>query len=288
LQKRKQKLAAKKQRWELKKQKLRESLQASKRALAEQSRLLSLTSEQLACELPLGYDSEWQNAERRIAEQNTLLQQAESNYEPSLTEKRLTLTNAFNALKKSLSERQLQAPLTLTQLQQQNAQRRTDLPALVATWKAAAAVRETRCNDDLTRWFTSHPISSGDVPSQEVLTSRQLLVSKRKQALTSRKQTLSEKKRALQQRKQQLSSVEQAMLTEWQRVSTKPSLSTPPSAGQRQDWLKKSLPLRAIWRELLPLMKRCALLKAELLTGGFLSAEEYPEIDVAWAAVEFH
>jgi hypothetical protein len=77
------------------------------------------------------------------------------------------------------------------------------------------------------------------------------------------------------------------MQTEWQRVSTKPSLSTPPSVGQRQDWLKKSLPLRIIWRELLSLMKRCALLKAELLTGGFLSVEEYPEIDVAWAAVEF-
>jgi hypothetical protein len=34
-------------------------------------------------------------------------------------------------------------------------------------------------------------------------------------------------------------------------------------------------------------MKRCALLKVELLTGDFLSVEEYPEVNVAWATVEF-
>jgi hypothetical protein len=33
-------------------------------------------------------------------------------------------------------------------------------------------------------------------------------------------------------------------------------------------------------------MKRCALLKDELLTGGFLGAEEFSEVDSAWRMLE--
>jgi DNA repair exonuclease SbcCD ATPase subunit len=276
LEKRKQKLAAKRQRWEQKKQKWRSSLQASKRVLAEKSEQLTWPSTRLIEQQLLSYENEWRSAEQRIEEQSKLLRQAESSYDTSLRQKKETLTNAFKALKHNLNEKQQQAPELLTKLRQQNAQSRSALPALVATWKSAAIERETRLHDELEAWNKKHPILSAAVPSWNALKTSS-------QELSDYEQSLSDWNQQLQQRRKALARAEQNMLTEWQRVNAKPSLSGLHSAEQKTDWLKKSLPLRLIWRELFPLMKRCALLKAELLTSGFLAADEYPEVDIEWA-----
>ncbi len=153
------------------------------------------------------------------------------------------------------------------------------MPGLVATWKDAAIERETRLRDELEAWKTKRPILSVVVPSWDDLSASL-------QQLSDYKQNLNVWSQQLHQRKKLLANAEQTMQAEWQRVNAKPSLLALHSAEQRQDWLKKSLLLRLIWRDLLPLMKRCALLKVELLTGGFLTVEEYSEIDVVWAAVE--
>ena len=280
LEKQRQKLNGKKQRWARKKQTWRESLKASKRDLAAKSQQLTLPSTQLIEQQLLTYDNEWKSAAQRIDEQSRLLQQAENSYDSSWQLKKRTLTNAFNALQKSLSDKQQQAPQLLTKLRQQNTQRRRELPALVATWSGAAIERETRLRDELEVWKTKHPILSVAVPSWDDLNASL-------QQLSDYEQSLNEWSQQLQQRKKALTSAEQTMQAEWQRVNAKPSLSALHSAERRQDWLKKSLPLRLIWRDLLPLMKRCALLKAELLTGGFLPAEEYSEVDVLWAEIDF-
>jgi transcription-repair coupling factor (superfamily II helicase) len=227
----------------------------------------------------LTYENEWKNAEQRIDEQSRLLQQAESSYDASLQQKKQTLKNAFNALQQRLSNKQQQAPQLLKKLRQQNTQSRSELPGLVATWKSAATGREMRLRDELEAWKTKHPMLTVALPSWHDLNASW-------QELSSYKQSLNDWNQQLQQRKMALSSAELRMQAEWQRANAKPSLWGLHSAEQRQDWLKKSLPLRTIWRELHPLMKRCALLKAELLTGGFLAAEEFLEIDVAWTMVE--
>jgi hypothetical protein len=280
LEKQRQKLSAKKLSWSQKKQTWRASLKASKRDLAAKSAQLTWPSMQLIEQQLLTYENEWKSAAQRIDEQSKLLQQAESNYESSLKQKKQTLTSAFKALQKSLSDKQQQAPQLLTQLRQQNTQRRHELSGLVATWKDAATERETRLHDELEAWKTQHPILSGAVPSWDDLSASL-------QQLSDYAQSLSEWSQQLHLRKKLLTSAEQTMQAEWQRVNAKPSLSALHSAEQRMDWLKKSLPLRLIWRDLLPLMKRCALLKAELSTGGFLGAEEYLEVDVTWANVDF-
>ena len=280
LEKRRQKLSAKKLSWQQKKQTWRNSLKASKRELAAKLTLLTWPSTQFIEQQLQTYENEWKSVAQRIDEQSKLLQQAENSYDASLRQKKQTLTNAFNSLKKSLSEKQLQAPQLLTKLQQQNAQSRSELPGLIATWKSAATEREMRLYDELEAWKTKHPMLFVAVPSWEDLSASL-------QQLSDYKQSLNDWSQQLQQRKKALDSAEQNMLAEWQRVNAKPSLSALHSTEQKTDWLRKSLPLRLVWRELLPLMKRCALLKVELLTSGFLGAEEYPEIDVAWSAVEF-
>ena len=280
LLKKRQKLSAKKLSWEQRKQMWRESLKASKRELGEKSAQLTLPSTHIVEQQLLTYENEWKSAAQRIDEQSKLLQQAENSYESSVKQKRLTLKNAFNALQKSLSDKQQQAPQLLKKLRQQNIQSRSELPGLVATWKSAATGREMRLHAELKAWKTKHPILSAAVPSWDDLNASL-------QELSSYKQSLNDWNQQLQQRKKVLSSAELRMQAEWQRVNAKPSLWGLHSAEQRQDWLKKSLPLRTIWRELLPLMKRCALLKAELLTGGFLDDEAFPKIDVAWTMVEF-
>ena len=280
LEKRRQKLSAKKLSWEQRKQMWRESLKASKRDLAAKLEQLTWPSTQLIEQQLLTYENEWKSAEQRIAEQFRLLQQAENSYDASLQQKKQTLTNAFNALKKSLSGKQQQAPQLLTKLRQQNAQSRSELPGLVATWKSAATGREMRLHDELEAWKAKHPMLSVALPSWEDLKTSS-------QELSDYEQSLNDWSQQLQQRKKALDRAEQNMLAEWQRVNAKPSLSALHSAEQKTDWLKKLQPLRLIWRELLPLMQRCALLKVELLTNDFLAAEDYPEIDVAWATVEF-
>ena len=279
LEKQKQKLSAKKLSWEQKKQMWRESLKASKRDLAARLEQLTWHSTQLIEQQLLKYENEWKSAAQRIDEQSRLLQQAESSYNLSLKQKKQTLTSAFNALQKSLNDKQQLAPQLLMKLQQQNTQRRRELPGLVATWKDAATEREMRLHDELEAWKTKHPILSIAVPSWDDLNASL-------QQLSDYEQSLNEWSRQLHQRKKLLASAEQTMQTEWQRANAKPSLSALHSTEQRMDWLQKSLPLRLIWRDLLPLMKRCALLKVELLTGGFLDAEEYLEVDIVWADVE--
>jgi hypothetical protein len=280
LEKKRQKLSAKKLSWKQKKQMWRESLKASKRDLAAKLEQLTWPSTQLIEQQLLTYENEWKSAEQQIAEQSKLLQQAENSYDASLQQKKQTLKNAFNALQMSLSDKQQQAPQLLMKLQQQNAQRRRELPGLVATWKNAAIEREMRLQEELEAWKTKHPILSVAVPSWDDLNASL-------QQLSDYEQSLNEWSQQLHQRKKLLASAEQTMQTEWQRANAKPSLLALHSTEQRMDWLKKSLPLRLVWRELLPLMKRCALLKVELLTNAFLDVEEYPEIDVAWATVEF-
>lgn len=280
LQERRQTFAQQQQHWEQKKQTWRDSLKEKKQDLQESRRLLSLPFEQFVNEQPLGYDAEWQSAEQRIAEQNMLLQHSEANYTTALQKHKTLLRNAFEKLERRSKQEQRENPLTLQRLQQWNAQSRAELPALVATWKDAAAVRETSLREELADWKANHQTLAAELPSWSDLNVSGQQLSDWKPTLTARHQRL-------QERKQRLSHAEQTMHAEWQRVSAKPSLSAPPSAEQKRDWLRKSLPLRAIWRELLPLMKRCALLKAELLTIGLLSADDYPEIEVDWAAVEF-
>jgi len=281
LEKQRQKLSAKKLSWAQRKQTWRESLKASKRDLAAKSAQLTWPSTQLIEQQLLTYENEWKSAAQRIDEQSRLLQQAENSYDVSLKQKKQTLTSAFNALRQSLSDRQQQAPQLLTQLRQQNTQRRRELPGLVATWKDAATERETRLHDELEAWKTKHPILSGAVPSWDDLSASL-------QQLSDYAQSLNDWSQQLQQRKRHLASAKQTMQAEWQRANAKPSLLALHCAEQRQDWLKKSLPLRLVWRDLLPLMKRCALLKVELLTGGFLAAEAYPEVNVQWAEVDIY
>ncbi len=281
LEKQRQKLSAKKLSWSQKKQTWRASLKASKRDLAAKSAQLTWPSTQLIEQQLLTYENEWKSAAQRIDEQSRLLQQAENSYDVSLKQKKQTLTSAFNALRQSLSDRQQQAPQLLTQLRQQNTQRRRELPGLAATWKDAATERETRLHDELEAWKTKHPILSGAVPSWDDLNASL-------QQLSDYAQSLNDWSQQLQQRKRHLASAEQTMQAEWQRANAKPSLLALHCAEQRQDWLKKSLPLRLVWRDLLPLMKRCALLKVELLTGGFLAAEAYSEVNVQWAEVDIY
>lgn len=280
LEKKRQKLSAKKLSWEQRKQMWRESLKASKRELAAKLEQLTWPSTQLIEQQLLSYENEWKSAEQRIDEQSKLLQQAESSYDASVQQQKLTLKNTFNALQQRLSNKQQQAPQLLKKLRQQNTQSRNELPGLVATWKSAAIGREMRLHDELEAWKTKHPMLTVALPSWDDLNASL-------QELSSYKQSLNDWNQQLQQRKMALSSAELRMQAEWQRVNARPSLLGLHSAEQRQDWLKKLLPLQTIWRELHPLMKRCALLKDELLTGGFLGAEEFPEIDVAWTMVEF-
>ena len=279
LQKRRQKLSAKKQRWEQKKQTWRNALLVSRRDLKAKQTLLTLPSTQLIEQQLLTYNSEWQRDDKTIAEQSRLLKQAENNYASSLQQTKRRLTHDFNALEQSLKEKQQQAPQLTKQLQQQNAQFRCDLPGLVSTWSAAATGRETRLLAELEHWNAQHPILSDALPSWDDLQASW-------QQLNAYKQTLTETSQQLQQRKQQVRSVEQTMQAEWQRVSGRPSLLRLHSEGQRMDWLKNSLPLRRVWRDLFPRMIACAQLKKELLSGGFLAPDEYPEIDIAWASVE--
>ena len=280
LQERKQNFAQQQQHWEQKKQAWRDCLRGSKQNLQESRRQLSLPFEQFVNEQPLGYDAEWQSAERRIAEQNMLLQQGEANDTTAWQQHKTLLRSAFGKLELRLKQEQHNSPLELVRLQQLNAQCRADLPGLVTTWKAAAAVRVTSLREELTDWKANPPTLDAELPNWSDLNVSGQQLSNWKPTLTARHQRL-------QERKQRLSHAEQTMHAEWQRVNAKPNLLAPPSAEQKRDWLRKSLPLRAIWRELLPLMKRCALLKAELLTIGLLSADDYPEIEVGWAAVEF-
>ena len=281
LEKKRQELSAKKLSWEQQKQMWRESLKASKREFAAKSAQLTWPSTQLIEQQLLSYENEWKSAEQRIAEQSKLLRQAESSYDASVQQKKQTLKNDFNALQQRLNNKQQQAPQLLTKLRQQNTQSRSELPGLVATWKRAAIGREMRLRDELEAWKTKHPMLTVALPSWNDLSASL-------QELSSYKQSLNDWNQQLQQRKMALTSAELRMQAEWQRVNAKPSLWGLHSAAQRQDWLKKLLPLQTIWRELHPLMKRCALLKAELLTGGFLGAEEFAEVDLAWAMAEFH
>ena len=190
------------------------------------------------------------------------------------------MKNDFNALQQRLSNKQQQAPQLLKKLRQQNMQSRSELPGLVATWKSVATGREMRLRDELEAWKAKHPMLTVALPSWDDLNASL-------QELNSYKQSLNDWNQQLQQRKMALNNAELRMQAEWQRVNAKPSLLGLHSAEQRQDWLKKLLPLQTIWRELHPLMKRCALLKDELLTGGFLGTEEFPEIDVAWTMLKF-
>ncbi len=280
LQKKRQDLSAKRQNWEQRKQTWREFLKRSKRDLAAKLEQQTMPSTHFVEQQLLTYENEWKSAEQRIAEQSTLLQQAESSYDSNVKQKKLTLKNAFTALQKSLSDKQQQAPQLLKKLRQQNTQSRNELPGLVATWKSAATGREMRLRDELEAWKMKHPTVSVALPSWDDLNASL-------QELSSYKQSLNDWNQQLQQRKKVLDRAEQNMVAEWQRVNAKPSLSGLHSAELRTEWLKKSLPLRLVWRDLLPLMKRCALLKDELLTAGFLCVEEFPEIDVGWAAVQF-
>lgn len=279
LEKRKEKLSAKKLSWEQRKQMWRESLKASKRELAAKSAQLTWPSTQLIEQQLLSYENEWKSAEQRIDEQSKLLQQAESSYDASVKQKKLTLKNDFNALQQRLNNKQQQAPQLLKKLRQQNAQSRSELPGLVATWKSVATGREMRLRDELEAWKTKHPILSVALPSWDDLNASL-------QELSSYKQSLNDWNQQLQQRKMVLNSAELHMQIEWQSVNAKPSMWGLHSDELRQDWLKKLLPLQTIWRELHPLMKRCALLKDELLTGGFLGAEEFSEVDSAWRMLE--
>jgi hypothetical protein len=279
-QERRLSLERRKQLLEQRKEELRNSMRTTRHELAEKSRLLSLPFEQFVNEQPLGYDDEWQSAEKRIAEQNMLLQQSEACYKTDLQQHETLLRSAFGKNELRLKQELHNSPLELARLQQLNAQLRAELPDLVATWKAAAAVRETSLREQLDDWKANHQTLAAELPNWSDLNVSGQQLSDWKPTLTARHQRL-------QERKQRLTHAEQTMHAEWQRVSAKPSLSAPPSAEQKRDWLQKSLPLRTIWRELLPLMKRCALLKAELLTIGLLSADDYPEIEVDWANVEF-
>jgi hypothetical protein len=279
LQKRRQKLSAKRERWEQKKQTWRNALKASRHDLAAKQQLLTLPLNELIEHRIRESEAELQHATASYNEQAMLLQQVENNGNTSLQRKKRSLTSAFTALQHSLKQMQDQAPQQLRQLQQQTAQRRHDFCALVSTWKNAATERETRLLAELEVWNKRHPMLSAALPSWDDLEASW-------QQLSAYKQTLTEQSQQLWQRKQRLSSAEQTMQTEWQRVSSKPSWSGLRSEGQRTDWLKSSLPLRRIWRDLFPCMIACAQLKKELLSGGFLAPDEYPEIDLAWAAVE--
>lgn len=278
-QERRQSLGRRKQHLAQRKQALRDSMLATRQELSEKLRLLTLPLEQLIEHQLLSYTSEWNSAEQRIATQNELLQQAEANYPNVLQQHKNTLRTALEKIEQLLNEQQRNAPLTLQRLQQWNAQKRSALPGLFATWKAAAAVRETSLREELADWNASHQTSADELPSWPDLNASG-------QQLSDWRQTLTEKSQQLQQRKQLLSHAEQTMHAEWQRVSRKPSFSAPQSNEQRTDWQRKSRPLKDSLSDLRQLMMRCASIKAELLTAGLLSPEQYPEIDSAWAELE--
>ena len=276
LQQRRQSLERRKERLERRKHVLRDSMSTTRQELAEKSRLLTLPSKQLVEHQLLSYAGEWSNAEQHIATQHELLQQEEASYPNALQQHKNTLRSAFEQLKQRLDEQQQNAPLTIQRLQQWSAQYRSDLPALVATWKAAATVRETSLRAELENWNANHPTLADALPSWPDL-------NERAQELKNWRQTLIERSLPLQQRKQALAHAEQTMHAAWQRVSRKPNFSTPPSNEQRMDWLRKSRPLTDALSNLGQLTRHCAALKAELLTVGFLRPDDYPEIDVTWA-----
>ena len=280
LQTRKQHLAQKTMRWEQKKQAWRNCLTGLKHDLEEKLQQQTWSSTQLVEPLLRSYASEWTNAERRIAEQKLLLQKSEASYPTDLQQHETLLRTAFGKTVLRLKQELHNSPLELARLQQLNTQRRNALPGLVATWKAAAAVREMSLREELADWNTKHRTSADELPSWLDLNASAQQVSDWRQTLTTRSQHL-------QQRKQHLSSSAARMSSEWQHANRKPGFSQPLSSEQHMDWLRKSKPLKDALSELCQFTKRCAMLKAELLTAGFLGPDDFPDIDAAWEGAEF-